>query len=93
VREILKHKNIERITLVDLDAAMTTMFSTSAELTALNEHSLTDPRVKVVNADAGRWLETDSGMFDLIVSDFPDPSNFALGKLYSVPIYRWWRSI
>jgi spermidine synthase len=88
VREILKHKNIERITLVDLDAAMTTMFSTSAELTALNEHSLSDPRVNVVNADAGRWLETDSGMFDLIVSDFPDPSNFALGKLYSVPIYR-----
>jgi spermidine synthase len=27
-------------------------------------------------------------MFDLIVADFPDPSNFALGKLYSVPIYR-----
>jgi spermidine synthase len=88
VREILKHKNIESITLVDLDPAMTTMFSTSSELTALNEHSLTDPRVSIVNADAGRWLETDSGMFDLIVSDFPDPSNFALGKLYSVPIYR-----
>ena len=88
VREILKHKNIERITLVDLDPAMTGLFSTSGPLTALNQHALTDARVSVVNADAGRWLETSASMFDLIVADFPDPSNFALGKLYSVPIYR-----
>jgi spermidine synthase len=88
VREILKHRNIERVTLVDIDPAMTMLFSTSGPLTALNEHAFTDARVSVVNADAGRWLETSEAMFDLIVADFPDPSNFALGKLYSVPIYR-----
>ncbi len=88
VREILKHKNIEHVTLVDIDSAMTTLFSTSAALTALNEHSLSNGRVSVVNADAARWLETSTDLFDLIVSDFPDPSNFALGKLYSVPVYR-----
>ena len=88
VREILKHRHVERVTLVDIDPAMTAMFSTSAPLTALNAHSLTDARVKVINADAVRWLETSTDMFDLIVSDFPDPSNFALGKLYSVPMYR-----
>ena len=27
-------------------------------------------------------------MFDLILIDFPDPSNFALGKLYSAAFYR-----
>ena len=27
-------------------------------------------------------------MFDAVVVDFPDPSNFSLGKLYSVPFYR-----
>jgi spermidine synthase len=88
VREILKHKNVQHITLVDIDPAMTSLFATSGPLTALNEHALTDSRVSVVNTDAGRWLETSAGMFDLIVADFPDPSNFALGKLYSVPIYR-----
>lgn len=45
-------------------------------------------RVTIINADAGQWLETNAEVFDLIVADFPDPSSFGLGKLYSVPIYR-----
>jgi spermidine synthase len=88
VREILKYPNVQSVTLVDLDPAMTQLFSTSAPLVALNQGSLKNPRVKVINADAGRWLEGDVGQFDLIVADFPDPSNFALGKLYSAPMYR-----
>ena len=27
-------------------------------------------------------------MFDVIVIDFPDPSNFALGKLYTASFYQ-----
>jgi spermidine synthase len=44
--------------------------------------------VRVINEDAGRWLEANHDVFDAIVVDFPDPSNFGLGKLYSVPMYR-----
>lgn len=88
VREILKHRNVEHVTLVDLDPAMTTLFSHSDPLIALNQGSLRDSRVKVVNADAGRWLESNAEVFDAIIVDFPDPSNFGLGKLYSVPMYR-----
>ncbi|SDV47266.1 polyamine aminopropyltransferase [Chitinasiproducens palmae] len=88
VREILKHPNVAHVTLVDLDPAMTRLFSTSQPLLALNKGSLTDPRVRVINADAGRWLEENTDMFDFIVVDFPDPTNFGLGRLYSVPVYR-----
>ncbi|MBV1775409.1 polyamine aminopropyltransferase [Burkholderiaceae bacterium DAT-1] len=88
VREILKYPQIEHITLVDLDPAMTQLFSHSAPLQALNHGSLTDKRVTVVNEDAMRWLEQHTDSFDAIIVDFPDPSNFALGKLYSVPVYR-----
>ncbi|MGB3431050.1 polyamine aminopropyltransferase [Achromobacter sp.] len=87
VREILKYKNIEHVTLVDLDPAMTGLFSRSEPLVKLNQGSLKDPRVTVVNDDAGRWLETHAEVYDYIVVDFPDPSNFGLGRLYSVPVY------
>lgn len=87
VREILKYKNIEHVTLVDLDPAMTGLFSRSEPLVKLNEGSLKDPRVTVINDDAGRWLETHAEVYDFIVVDFPDPSNFGLGRLYSVPVY------
>jgi len=88
VREILRHANIEHITLVDLDPAMTKLFSTSEPLVELNQGSLKNPRVHVINDDAGRWLESNTEVFDAIYADFPDPSNFGLGKLYSVPMYR-----
>ncbi|MET0264565.1 MAG: polyamine aminopropyltransferase [Duganella sp.] len=87
LREILRYKNIEHVTLVDLDPAMTGAFSRREELVRLNHGSLTDPRVRVINADAAIWLQHNDDMFDAIIIDFPDPSSFALGKLYSVPFY------
>ncbi len=88
LREILRYPNIEHVTLVDLDPAMTKLFSSAAPLVALNQGSLKNPRATVINADAAQWLESNSEVFDAIIIDFPDPTNFALGKLYSVPMYR-----
>jgi spermidine synthase len=88
LREILRYRNIRQVTLVDLDKEMTTLFSHSGPLVALNKGSFADPRVQVVNEDAGRWLEENAQVFDAVIVDFPDPSNFGLGKLYSVPLYR-----
>ncbi len=88
VREILKYPQIEAVTLVDLDPAMTTLFSTAPPLTALNGNALGSPKVRVVNADALQWLEDNREAYDFIVVDFPDPANFALGKLYTSAFYR-----
>ena len=88
VREILKYPQVEKITLVDLDPAMTRLFSTAAALRKLNQDSLSSPKVTVINADALKWLEESDDQFDFVVVDFPDPSNFAIGKLYSSAFFR-----
>src|SRR6266852_3463852 len=64
VRELLKYPRVESITLVDLDEEMTRLFSTRSELVKLNQHSLTNSRVKVVNADAFPWLQKTSEAYD-----------------------------
>lgn len=87
-REVLKYPQVQQVTLVDLDPDMTKTFQTSAKLVALNQNSLNHPKMHIVNADAAKWLETNTQLFDVIVIDLPDPSNFSLGKLYSVPMYR-----
>ena len=87
-REVLKYPQVQSLTLVDLDAEMTQTFATSATLTELNGGALTHPKTRVINADAAQWLEESSEQFDVILIDLPDPSNFSLGKLYSVPMYR-----
>ncbi len=88
VREILKYPNVERITLVDLDPEMTHLFSTLPVLTKLNNSSFLNARVHVINADAFVWLDQNPGYYDFVVVDFPDPTNYSLGKLYTTAFYR-----
>ena len=87
VREILRYPQIESVTLVDLDPAMTQLFSRNEILTRLNDSSLSSPKVRVINADAFTWLAENHEFFDFIVADFPDPSNFSIGKLYTTAFF------
>jgi len=88
IREILKDPRVESITHVDLDPMMIHLFQTNSLLLSLNQRSLLSPKVHIVNADAFVWLNDTPGTFDFIVVDFPDPSNFALGKLYTTAFYQ-----
>jgi spermidine synthase len=73
---------------VDLDAAVTRLFRENAQLRTLNADALRDARVTVINDDAFRWLDAHPDRFDFVVVDFPEPSNFSGGKLYSTAFYR-----
>lgn len=88
LREILKYPSVESITLVDLDPEMTHLFTTNEMLADINHHSFSNPRVHVINADAFVWLGTNEDMVDFAVVDFPDPTNYSLGKLYTTAFYR-----
>jgi spermidine synthase len=88
VREILKYPQIDSVTLVDLDPEMTRLFSTNPMLTALNQKSFLSSKVHVINADAFPWVDSNTDSFDFIVIDFPDPTNYSLGKLYTTAFYK-----
>jgi len=88
VREVLKYPSIQSVTLVDLDSGMTELFSSQTVLANINAGSLTEKRVQVITEDAFLWLKKNQRTFDFVVLDFPDPSNFTLGKLYSTAFYR-----
>ncbi|MBS0468704.1 MAG: polyamine aminopropyltransferase [Proteobacteria bacterium] len=87
VREILKYPSVEAITLVELDPAMTRLFGQNATLRRLNGDALASPKLAIVNQDAFQWLQAGDDTFDVIVVDFPDPTNFAIGKLYTNSFY------
>ena len=88
LREILKYPSVEYIQLVDLDPEMTSVSKHVPALGELNQHSFDNPKVHVTNADAFVWLDnTETEPFDVAVVDFPDPNNFALGKLYTTRFY------
>ncbi len=93
LREIEKYPSVEFIQLVDLDSEMTKVSLAVPALGELNKHSFSDPRVQVTNADAFVWLDsTLVEPFDIAIVDFPDPNNFALGKLYTTRFYNLLKS-
>ncbi|HWU94909.1 MAG TPA: polyamine aminopropyltransferase [Sphingomonas sp.] len=87
-REVLRHPEVARLTLVDLDGEMTSLFSHTPTLARLNRGSLTDRRMTVINADGFRWARENSGQYDAIIVDFPDPVDYSVGKLYTETFYR-----
>jgi spermidine synthase len=87
VREVLKYPSVESVTLVELDPAMTKLFSEQPTLTKLNGDALKSPKVNIVNTDAFAWLDAATDTFDVIIVDFPDPTNFSIGKLYTNSFY------
>ena len=88
VREILKYPQVKSVTLVELDPEMTGLFSTHPMLTRLNQKSFLSPKVHIVSADAFPWVDSNTDSFDFIVIDFPDPTNYSLGKLYTAAFYK-----
>ena len=88
VREVLKYPSVENVTLVDLDPEMTDLSKNLVVLAELNDSAMRNEKVSVINADAFVWLDnTETEPFDIVIIDFPDPNNFALGKLYTTRFY------
>ncbi|OYY94571.1 MAG: spermidine synthase [Hydrogenophilales bacterium 28-61-23] len=92
LREVWKYPSVARVDLVDLDPAMTRLFTGNNLLTDLNRDALKSPRLKIVNQDAYTWVRetvaAGAQPYDAIVIDLPDPSNYSIGKLYSLSFYR-----
>ncbi|MEL1252895.1 polyamine aminopropyltransferase [Flavobacterium sp. DGU38] len=93
VREILKYKDVQKVTLVDLDEGMTKLFKTNKVLSNFNQNSLNNSKVTVINTDAYIWAKSCKEKFDVVIIDFPDPSNYSLGKLYSLNFYQTIKTI
>ncbi len=122
LREVLKYPDVESVTLCDIDPVMTTLARDNPYFQQLNNNSLRDGKVvvmqnhaitevgravlqeedqhdpvhrkfkdvaeiSIINLDAAAFVEQISGMYDIIIIDFPDPNNQDLSKLYSDVFY------
>jgi spermidine synthase len=87
VREILKYPEVENITLVDLDPAMTQLAKTHPVLLAANDSSFYHPKLTIYNQDAYKFMTDTRKYFDVIIIDLPDPKSVELNRLYTKEFY------
>lgn len=87
-RELLKYPEVKQITVVDLDQEMTDLAKNNPTFAKLNNGSFNNPKVKILNEDAFKFLENAKQYFDVIIIDLPDPNNSSLARLYSKEFYK-----
>ncbi len=87
-RELFKYPEVKKVTLVDLDPAVVKLARSMPEIRRLNQGSLDDPRLQVINRDAYLYLQESSEIFDVVIIDLPDPKTVSLARLYTGEFYR-----
>lgn len=89
VKSLIRFPFIESIDLVELDPEMIYLARHHPGLSSINNHSLSDKRVKVHIMDAFEYIRKYKKKYDLILADFPDPHDEVIAKLYSRELYHF----
>jgi spermidine synthase len=71
LREVLKHLVLENLVMVDLDRQVVDICREL--LPSWHQGSFKDRRLKLVYMDARDFLESNEQLFDVIISDVPEP--------------------
>ncbi len=71
LREVLKHKSIDRVVLVEIDGDVVDF--SKKYLPNISKGAFEDPRVEIVIADGCQYIKEAQEFFDVIICDSTDP--------------------
>ena len=71
LREVLGHKSVKRVTMVDLDPEVVALCR--EYLPNHHKGSFDDPRTSLIHQDARSYLQNTSDYYDVIILDLVDP--------------------
>ncbi len=83
VREILKHKTVEKVTLVEIDGKV---IESAKEFLPEISCGLDDPRAEVIVDDGIKHVKENPNTYDMIIVDSTDPIGPAVG-LFGADFY------
>ena len=81
VREVLKWKSVENVTMVDIDGDV--VEACKEHMPELHQGAFDDPRTNLVIGDALDCLDKSEGEWDVIISDLSDPLKRVRASSYS----------
>ena len=87
LREVLKYNDVKSVRLVDMDPVMTDLSKKHPALLSVNRGSMLNPKVRIINEDAAKFIKKDSHLYGVIIIDLPDPDSIDLMHVYSESFY------
>ena len=79
LREVLKHRSVERATMVDLDDEVVSVCR--QHLPSFSAGAFEDARTELIVGDFRRFVEESPRTFDVIIIDLPDPLEIGPAQL------------
>lgn len=76
------------ITVVELDEKMLELAKNGPLLNKMNTYEEIKDKILIINDDAINFLRNNKIDYDFILADFPFPTSFELGKLYTKEFYK-----
>lgn len=87
IREVLRHRSVEAVTMVDLDAAV--VAAARAHLPGFHAGAFDDPRVQLEFGDGRAFVESSAERFDVILIDINNPLDGSPSqRLFTEEFYR-----
>lgn len=91
-REFARLKKVNpdmTITVVELDEEIINMAKNGPQLDQISQYHKIKSDINLIQGDAISFLRNDNlQKFDLILADFPFPTSFELGRLYSTEFFK-----
>lgn len=84
MREVLKHKNVERLVLCEIDRTVVGL--SKQHLPEISQGAFDDPRVELIIADGVHYVADTSERFDAIIVDSTEPIGPA-AVLFTPPFF------
>ena len=89
VREVLKHKDVKKVDLVEIDKAV---INISKKFFSDVSKSLDDPRLSIINEEGAKYARFCNTFYDVIIIDSTDP--FSVGQsLFKESFYSYLKKI
>ena len=73
LREVLKHKTVQQVTMVELDGALVKVCRD--HLATLLDGAYDDPRLNLIIGDGAEYLSSSQNQYDIIIIDSTDPDD------------------
>lgn len=84
VREVLKHKSVEKVTMVEIDGMVV---EASKKFIPQTSSKLVDPKVTLLIQDGVKFMKESTEVFDVIIVDSSEPIGPAT-PLFNVDFYK-----
>lgn len=92
IREVLKHKDVESVTMVDIDKAVIDF--AREYLKEWHQGSFDNPKVKLIIGDGYEFVNSTQEKFDAVILDLTDPQKgSSSARLYTLEFYKKLKSI